>query len=686
MTKKPHHIPARLTLSLGISLWLVTANGYHNEVSAITDPAAANLQADILKTLPEAQLAEQRKLYARAEQAFKARNMQEFRELQNRLDGYPLKAYLQYRELHRQVEHLPLADIREFLQTEQGTLIGERLRRDVLRELARRQRWDDFLSFYQPQTEDHGLQCQQLNALIHTGQTEQAMQQVPQLWLTEHSLPHACDTVIAAWEKTGGRTAELSWERISLAMNEGRTQLALQLAKALDKKDQALVNLWAQVHRHPHQITSSTSAFEHPRFGLAAAHAIRRLSNKNVDQAIALWDKLKSRHDFSEEYASLVYRHIGLALARKHQPEANVWLKRIPAQHADKLVREWKIRAAIRQGDWSQVISSVESLPLREQSELNWQFWWAYAHEQLGNSLEAEGVYQYLAERRDFYGFLAADRLQLPYAFENRPLDISSDELSTVSSLAGAARAHEFYTQGKMIEARREWLQFIQTLDDRQKLTASKLAQLWGWHDRAIITIGKTSYRDDIDLRFPLLMQDKVLTWSEQHKVEPALTYAIIRRESAFMPDARSPVGAMGLMQLMPATAHRTAKNLRVPYQGKQSLLSTDLNIRLGTGYLGQMLRQLDDQYALAAAAYNAGPHRVQTWRPEQPMDAVRWIETIPFAETRDYVSNVLTYTVIYQHRMGTGYTRLTDRMPQVQPRNTPARNAGIAKSDKPSA
>ena len=166
-------------------------------------------------------------------------------------------------------------------------------------------------------------------------------------------------------------------------------------------------------------------------------------------------------------------------------------------------------------------------------------------------------------------------------------------------------------------------------------------------------------------------MQDEVAAWSAKHSVEPALTYAIIRRESAFVIDARSPVGATGLMQLMPATARHIAKQLRIPYSGTQSLLSSNTNINLGTGYLGQMLKDLDDQPALAAAAYNAGPHRVRSWRPDQTMDAVRWIETIPFTETREYVSNVLAYTMIYQYKLGSPSTRLTDRMPPVTPRRT---------------
>jgi len=183
--------------------------------------------------------------------------------------------------------------------------------------------------------------------------------------------------------------------------------------------------------------------------------------------------------------------------------------------------------------------------------------------------------------------------------------------------------------------------------------------------------MGRTRYRDDISLRFPLQHEDKVNNWSEKNNIDPSWTYAIIRRESAFMPDARSSVGALGLMQLMPNTARQVARQMKVRYRGRYSLLASNTHIRLGTGYLKRMLSKLDSQQVLATAAYNAGPHRVSKWLPENhQMDAIQWIETIPFTETREYVSNVLAYMVIYEHLLDGEITRLSNRMPPVPARN----------------
>jgi len=220
----------------------------------------------------------------------------------------------------------------------------------------------------------------------------------------------------------------------------------------------------------------------------------------------------------------------------------------------------------------------------------------------------------------------------------------------------------------RAIDARREWY-FVTSklLDEKQRTIAAKIAQQWEWHNRAILTIAHTKQRDDMELRFPIMFKDRVAHYSQQHKLDDAYTFAVIRRESAFAPDARSPVGALGLMQIMPATGRSVAKKMKLRYKGKSQLLSTETNLKLGTNYLQKMLNKFHQQPVLASAAYNAGGHRVKRWLPKDAkMPAVSWVESIPFKETREYVSAVLAYTSIYQHRLGKSITRLEKRMPDV--------------------
>ncbi|MCW9012232.1 MAG: transglycosylase SLT domain-containing protein, partial [Gammaproteobacteria bacterium] len=621
-----------------------------------------------------------RQLFRQAEQAFKSRRYTQFNRLRNQLADYPLYPYLEYKNLSRKLASLDKQQIDNFLEKNDGTVIANRFRRTLINYYARHKRWHELLDVYQLPAST-SQQCKYLQALMHTGRQEEAFPQIEKLWLVGKSQPKACDSLFKSWDAAGLRTEELVLERIVLAMKKSKYRLARFLSKSLNTADRQLVNQWIKIHHKPELAGSLQLAESHPLHSTIMLHAIRRMSRKDPDQAGELWYELNTRFTFSTEETYRAYQYVGLAMARQHHPDAALWLASIPAGYpgSSAYVNEWLIRTAIRQANWPQVVSAIENLPLKKQARLRWQFWWAYANDQLGNDIEAEATYRYLSGKRSYYGFLAADRLHLPYAFENNPLDINTRELLSIHQYPETLRAHELFKLGKVSDSRREWLSLVSSLTEKQKLAASKLAQLWEWHDRAIVTMGQTKYRDDIALRFPMPLQNEVETYSQKRSIESAWTYAIIRRESAFMADAKSPVGALGLMQIMPGTARNVARNLQVRYRGRHSLLGADTNIKLGTGYLEQMLDRLDSQTVLATAAYNAGPRRVESWLPEsQPMNAIRWIETIPFTETREYVSNVLAYTIIYQHIRNEQYTRLDMRMPPVPARNPPVQTVQI--------
>ena len=141
--------------------------------------------------------------------------------------------------------------------------------------------------------------------------------------------------------------------------------------------------------------------------------------------------------------------------------------------------------------------------------------------------------------------------------------------------------------------------------------------------------------------------------------VDPAVSLGVIRQESSFDIGAVSPSGARGLMQLMPFTAQAVAKQVGVATSLVSLTADPAHNMRLGATYLQQMLERFDNSLPLAVAAYNAGPHRVDQWLPENgdprvgPVDMLDWIELIPFNETRNYVQRVLENVVIYRARRG---------------------------------
>jgi soluble lytic murein transglycosylase len=275
--------------------------------------------------------------------------------------------------------------------------------------------------------------------------------------------------------------------------------------------------------------------------------------------------------------------------------------------------------------------------------------------EATGQEKDAQRFYREAAKQRDYYGFLAADRMKLPYQLNNNPLEASAKQLAAIEKIPAIQRARELYILGRIQDGRSEWQYAMAGFDDKALKTAALLAHGWDWHHQVILTLAQAKYWDDLGLRFPLPYREQIVTHAGNNKINPAWVYAVIRQESAFQKDARSPAGALGLMQIMPATGRRIARTLEVNLPSQYRLLDTDLNIRFGTHYLRYTLDKFQDNPVLATAAYNAGPGRVTQWLREDtsPISADIWAETIPFLETRKYVQRVMEYTVIYSHQMG---------------------------------
>jgi soluble lytic murein transglycosylase len=165
-----------------------------------------------------------------------------------------------------------------------------------------------------------------------------------------------------------------------------------------------------------------------------------------------------------------------------------------------------------------------------------------------------------------------------------------------------------------------------------------------------------------------------VVARTRQIGLDPAFVYGLIRQESRFITDARSHVGASGLMQVMPATAKWTAKKIGLTSFQPSDITDRDTNIAIGTGYLKLVLDDFEGSMAMAAAAYNAGPSRPRQWRAPGgtgPMlEGAVWAENIPFSETRDYVKRVLANTTNYAALMTGQPQSLKLRLGQVGPRS----------------
>ncbi|MCW8910309.1 MAG: hypothetical protein OQK76_06775, partial [Gammaproteobacteria bacterium] len=431
----PHSL--KLSLGLGLGLWMITANGLNTSPTIVSHAVSPLAEIDdqnfTLYGANDEKLKHQRALFKQTEYALNKRHYRTFEKLLPQLEDYPLYPYLQFRKMRKNPGKLDRETIDSFFNQYGDNQITARLRTKLLKYYARNARWDDFLHLYQDQT-SVTMQCHHLTALLHTHQKETALALVEPLWLSAKSQPKACNTIFNAWQEAGLQTAKLTWQRIALAMSKGRTQLAGHLAKSLNPIDRKWVSLWIKAHRAPDMVLKHPDfSLSHPMASTIQLHAVKRQLRKDINKAVDLWTLLAETNAFTEQEKYTAFRLIGLKMARTHHPDAESWLSQIPLKYTDNEVTEWLIRSSIRHANWQLTLDSIESLPAHKQADLRWQFWWAYASEQLGHKLDADGIYHYLANRRSYYGFLAADRLDLPYAFENRPLDIDAQKLANIS-------------------------------------------------------------------------------------------------------------------------------------------------------------------------------------------------------------------------------------------------------------
>lgn len=622
-------------------------------------------------------LDDQRSWFLDAEQALSAGQLQRFDRLSKKLANYPLLPYLEAAELERRLGSAGAAEVKRFLEARAGTPVADGLRRKWLDHLAKRKRWQSYLAFYTPQA-SITRQCHMLQARMASGDSRQVWDQVRTIWLHGESRPKACDPVFDAWETAGQRTPELTWERIELAMDKGQWRLARYLGRKLAPQERIWVERWIRVHHKPSRVLDlKTFSASHPYRETILAYGARRQAKFDGLKGMSTWLAIRDLYPFLSDTRYSTHRRIALALEREPDPQAYAFILDLRPRADDERLFTARKRAALLRHDWPQLLSDLQLGPKGADDKERWEYWKARALQATGQDQAADKLYRQLAAHRSYYGFLAADRIGADYALSHADTQVSKQAMRDIRYLPGVLRALELRALERDIQARREWYAVTRELDREHLKAAALIAEQADWRDQAIFTLARTDFWDDLKLRFPLAFKKLVENQAQTHQLDTAWVFAVIRQESAFMRDARSHAGALGLMQLMPGTARHVAKDYLKQRPPKRSaLLQADTNIELGSAYLRQLLDQLDGSPVLATAAYNAGPHRVDNWLPSQELDADIWVDLVPFNETRRYLRRVLYYMVIYEKRLGREPTRLSDRMTRIAAAAKPGNGA----------
>ena len=618
-----------------------------------------------------ADLAAQRSIFKRARLAQISGDFAHARRVAATLKDYPLMAYLTYEDLRRRLSDVPPDEMLAFLREQQGSYLAERLRTAWLPELARKQHWSTLRAAYRAQ-DDLALQCHHLRARLQVESIDSVAADILPTWQASGPRGAACDEPFAKLYSSGLANDEILWDRVVRAVDSGDVTFARSVAAhftGAHYRDAFARLLRATVA--PQEIMRATNLVDSPHNRAVVITALTRLARQNVDVARTAWAQPSQRWSFSNEDRARAARIIALAAVKSGHGARIALLDAVPARGVDVEVQRAQLREAIVAQAWAELVRWTELDNQIPDEALRWLYWRARALGEVGRGEDAKVMLAQLAGERDYYGFLAADRLNLNYHFHEVPITATRVELDTLQQRAGLRRAREFELTGLPQEAAREWNFEMKQLASRELQVAAVLASQWQRPDRAILALGMANAYDDLPLRFPLLYTELAHKHAARHGLDPARVMAIIRAESAFNPGVRSPVGALGLMQLMPATGRETARRAGLRFYNEKSLLEPATNIALGTVYLHEMLKRYDGNFAMAAAAYNAGPSRVRQWQGDQCIATERWVETIPFTETRGYVRRALFYAAIYQRRLERPIMKLQSVMLPIPPRDT---------------
>ncbi len=589
------------------------------------------------------------------------------------LQAYILWPDLRAAWLRATIRNADRDDIDAFLR-EYGTLKPAReLRYRYALHLADSGRQEEYLELYRSyyQGQDNArLDCIALGVEIASGNGDRVAHRGRDLWLTGHSQADECDPVFE-WMREAQQLTEDDYRaRFALAIDAREFTRARWLARSLDEAALGEANDWLRARSNPERFVDTHGQRADTEIAREQlAYAVERMTYRDPQKALELWKRVDRIYAFSPRVRRATLRHIALWTARDNLPGAYALLTSLAPEAQDEEVMRWRARVSLRAERWTDLLGDIAMMTAEERDSEQWRYWRGIALARSGRAGPAKAMLEPLAAERSYYGFLAADELGLPYAFAHDTLEADESVIEALARRQDLLRARELFLVGLDGRGRSEWDAAIAGLSAAEKTQAAVLAHRWGWYSRAIATAASAGRYDDLALRYPLPFRQSFEQHAAAASIPTTWALGIARSESLFMRDVRSRAGAIGLMQLMPATGRQVARDIKLPYSGLDTLTDPNQNIRLGTSYLGSMIARYDGNHVLATAAYNAGPHRVDRWLPQSSVvDARIWIENIPFDETRNYVRRVLAAETIFHWRLTGETRRLSDSLPTVQP------------------
>ena len=597
----------------------------------------------------EAPISDADKTFIELRDAARKNDIQRTQQLSGSLSNYPYLDYVRYFQLKPQMfdkgnearaDSSVDDEVRAFISTYDGSAIADRMRNDWLLVLGKRKDWNEFDREYPKFVldDDTNVKCYSLQSRLSKNEDPKVIgQEALKIMIDPRQFGSACQELVPALVQVNGLST-------SQARVLGRSAAEMNFETA-----------------------GRRMGGDDPIGGIVRA--------ARVDPSKTYRDFVQSSSRYNKEDQAVAWGVIGQFLAKRLDRNAIDAYRRQQQLGFNQLLsaetQEWKVRTALRAHDWQLVRESIESMnPVVRQRDPAWTYWYGRSLKELGDSEKANAQFQLLEDQFNFYGQLAREELGKPIVIPPKA-KVSNAEIKEMGKRGGFSRAERFYAMNLRFEGNREWNWELRGMSDRQLLAAAEYAKRIHLYDRTVNTADRTKGEHDFGLRYPTPFKEQLSPIAKNIDLNLAWAYGLIRQESRFITNASSSVGASGLMQVMPNTAKYVAKKIGMNSYTNERLKETQTNLTLGSHYLNMVLKDLDDSWVLASAAYNAGPSRPKSWRERlnQSTEGAIFVESIPFNETRTYVKNVLANASYYSLLMDGQTTPMKQRLGVIVPK-----------------
>ncbi|GLO59979.1 murein transglycosylase [Vibrio sp. MACH09] len=601
-----------------------------------------------------ASLEQQRVTYQKAQKYLDKKQIEKYMQIRDQIANYPLTPYVDYRTFLVNIGKRTPEEVNQFVSQHQSFPFSNSIRAAYLDALIKKGDWQTFYQYQTTEPRMEKYRCSFYYAQLKNGNEDRAYKGATELWLSGNSVSDNCEPLFLEWQKAGLRTDDLVLRRMLLSYERNSATLMNYLAKmTTSERSQFLAKELKYLLRNPQYVTEFSQ--KHPANEdnrKKSEIALKKLARKDPALAQRTLPIVLDAQQIVGEQAQRLSDFIAIRLLETEELYLAVWRDEVLKHSTNVSMIEQRIRLAIRQADWPMIPVWIAYLPESNQNSMRWQYWLGRSELALGASSEGIERLQKLLGKRNFYSVAAAKSLDKPVTYQVSRVNTTLDILKPYQ--VSLVRINELIDVDKIAAAKREWNWLLWQVDKEEQQALALYAAKKNWHHLTVKATIEAEMWDHTALRFPVAHQWWFNFYGDKHNVDPITLMSLARQESALDVQARSPVGARGIMQIMPTTAKYTAKKFKLNYKGASELYDVKKNIEIGSRYLNSLLNQYDNNRIFALAAYNAGPHRVKTWRKRSnsKLDAFAFIESIPYKETRGYVQNILMFETYYRQLM----------------------------------